>query len=662
MDEPVDTDPADSGSNASAFISYAAADRKQALAICSALERRGTRCWISCRDVPPGENYQEAIVCALRAAKALILIFSGAANNSDEIKKELSLASRYRVPVMALRIEDVEPSDAFAYELSTRQWIDAFEGLDSSLDVLAQRVAGVSTLPSGTAHPSASFTRSGKRPARRMLLGVGAALFLLLSIATFWVLRQPSADGAHVMAVRLSGFRLLSNDFPSNTADLVSEEIIAAFGEDGVIRISTAAMPQNSTDPAYLLGGTIRRNGDQIRVITRLINERSGATLWTDSFDYEGEDVAKVPRRIAVDAGNMVHCGLFAASTHHKPLPDPVMSNYMQFCQNSWWSQSFSNPEKALDAARKVAAAAPDFSWGWSAITTAAQLVFYRTAPGPDREAIRRLGIEAADKALELDPKNSEALAQKSLLIGRLKWSEQESLLTKAIAAQPLFCGCEYFLYGVMLNNVGLYSTSVEKMRRSTEMLALDGISQLGLADALVATGKADAAVPHFKAAIDLFRDPGTDSYLSVKYAPETGDYAAGVKALADPEVRMSKPKRAAIQAGFRAMQRSDTGARKRAAQRLIALPQSDADSLVARLLGALGSSGEALRIVERRAVAEGFDAAAWLWYPSMRGALHDPAFPGLAERLGLMKYWRQTNRKPDACYRKDAAPFCRRI
>ena len=42
------------------------------------------------------------------------------------MKKELSLASRYRIPVIALRIEDVEPSDAFAYELSTRQWIDAF--------------------------------------------------------------------------------------------------------------------------------------------------------------------------------------------------------------------------------------------------------------------------------------------------------------------------------------------------------------------------------------------------------------------------------------------------------------------------------------------------------------------------------------------------------
>ena len=78
------------------------------------------------------------------ACARLVLVFSEAANNSDEIKKELSLASRYHIPVMALRIEDVEPSDAFAYELSTRQWIDAFEGWDKSIDALATRIAQVS--------------------------------------------------------------------------------------------------------------------------------------------------------------------------------------------------------------------------------------------------------------------------------------------------------------------------------------------------------------------------------------------------------------------------------------------------------------------------------------------------------------------------------------
>src|SRR4051795_7061259 len=156
----------DRRASSAVFVSYATADRKQAVAVCKAIERRGTRCWISSRDVAPGENYQEAIVRAIREARAMVLVFSDAANNSDEIKKELSLASRHQVPIMALRIEDVEPSDAFAYELSTRQWIDAFAGWDRSIDSLARRIGelrGTQSAVSSSPRPARSVARRARQ-------------------------------------------------------------------------------------------------------------------------------------------------------------------------------------------------------------------------------------------------------------------------------------------------------------------------------------------------------------------------------------------------------------------------------------------------------------------------------------------------------------------
>ncbi len=102
------------------FVSYATADRTEALKVCEAIERRGTQCWISMRDVPPGANYQEAIVQSLRTARAVVLVFSDAANTSNEIKKELSLASRYQVPVIALRLKLVAPNAGFAKGLRER--------------------------------------------------------------------------------------------------------------------------------------------------------------------------------------------------------------------------------------------------------------------------------------------------------------------------------------------------------------------------------------------------------------------------------------------------------------------------------------------------------------------------------------------------------------
>ena len=62
-----------------------------------------------------GENFQEAVVRAIRSAKVMLLIFTANANDSDEVKKELVLASQSRLIVIPLRLEDIAPDDAFAY-------------------------------------------------------------------------------------------------------------------------------------------------------------------------------------------------------------------------------------------------------------------------------------------------------------------------------------------------------------------------------------------------------------------------------------------------------------------------------------------------------------------------------------------------------------------
>src|SRR5580700_5051169 len=126
--------------SAPVFISYSSKDQDIAETICRALEVRGLKCWISGRDVAAGENFQEAIVRALRSARVMLLVFTGNANNSDEIKKEVALAGRHRVTVVPVRVEDVVPSDAFAYEFATRQWIDLFKNWEQEIERLAARV------------------------------------------------------------------------------------------------------------------------------------------------------------------------------------------------------------------------------------------------------------------------------------------------------------------------------------------------------------------------------------------------------------------------------------------------------------------------------------------------------------------------------------------
>ena len=125
------------------FITYSSKDQKVARTICTALENRGLICWISARNVKPGQNYQEQIVRAIRAAKVMVLVFTANANNSNEIKKELALASQNNLVVIPVRIEDVAPNEAFAYEFATRQWIDLFEDWEKSISELVELIAAI---------------------------------------------------------------------------------------------------------------------------------------------------------------------------------------------------------------------------------------------------------------------------------------------------------------------------------------------------------------------------------------------------------------------------------------------------------------------------------------------------------------------------------------
>ena len=641
------------------FISYATADRKEALSVCKAIERRGTQCWISTRDVAPGENYQEAIVRSLRNARAMVLVFSDAANNSDEIKKELSLASRYHIPVMALRIEDVEPSDAFAYELSTRQWIDAFGNWDKSVDALVQRISqvpGAPEQPAPAPRPAARRARVSGFPARTLIVAAAVVLVVVASLAA-WLLMRPGGAPAHTMQVRLAGFQLLSPDLPSGMSQALADEINAAFNDDGVVTVSTASAPPPGNAPAYAMNGTIRREGDKIKVIVRLTNERSGATLWSGEYAYDAALLPRVPRLAAVQSSMIVRCGLFGASTYPKALPDNALIPYLGFCEaDNATNASDANASKSLNFSQKAVAIVPDFSWGWSAVASGGVNEWIDSKATDERA--RKQALDAADRAIDLDPTNSEAYSLKAVLVDKNDMAGQEALLKKALDARPLACGCEHHIYGLFLLETGRLNDALDQFRRSIAVLPLAEYSQIGLGSTLLNTGDLDGAKRAFDAAADLDPDPTARQQMAIFEATAKGDYSAASKILDDPKVQIPQQFRDALATAFSALTSGSPDAKAKAAEQLAAQPMIFPE-LQLELLARLGAQKMVLQKVEQSPLR--FDRSA-LWQPGMASALRDPSFPAFADRVGLMRYWKTTHTKPDVCSTGNPPPFCRMI
>jgi hypothetical protein len=80
------------------------------------------------------------------------------------MNKELALASQNKLIVVPLRIEDVAPNDAFAYEFATRQWIDFFADWEFAIEQLAQRISSA-TREASPERPAAEAPPSTPKPA-----------------------------------------------------------------------------------------------------------------------------------------------------------------------------------------------------------------------------------------------------------------------------------------------------------------------------------------------------------------------------------------------------------------------------------------------------------------------------------------------------------------
>ena len=168
------------------FISHSSKDSKTATAICTALEARGHECWMSSRDIKPGENFQGTIVRAIREAGVMVLVFSANANNSDEIKKEMALASQSKKMVIPVRAEDVLPSEDFTYELATRQWIDMFVDWEKAIEALSSQVGAASPKQDMGARPAMAVEAPVHRKSNAPIYAVFAALLLAGGAFAFW--------------------------------------------------------------------------------------------------------------------------------------------------------------------------------------------------------------------------------------------------------------------------------------------------------------------------------------------------------------------------------------------------------------------------------------------------------------------------------------------
>ncbi|MFZ2098049.1 MAG: TIR domain-containing protein [Anaerolineales bacterium] len=107
------------------FISYSNKDKPVADAVVAGLESKGIRCWVAPRDITPGSSWGQAIINAIETSRFMVIILSGNSNRSKQVVREVERAVANDVIIIPFRIENIDPTGAMAYFLSSEHWLDA---------------------------------------------------------------------------------------------------------------------------------------------------------------------------------------------------------------------------------------------------------------------------------------------------------------------------------------------------------------------------------------------------------------------------------------------------------------------------------------------------------------------------------------------------------
>jgi hypothetical protein len=136
------------------FISYSSRDDRWADAACAVLEANGVPCWVAPRDIAPGAEWGASIIAGIDGCRVMVLVFSGNANRSPQVRREVERAVSKGHVILTYRVEDVRPEGAMEYALSNTHWLNAFAG--PAEDHLAKLVAAVRAVLAEVPQPRAS--------------------------------------------------------------------------------------------------------------------------------------------------------------------------------------------------------------------------------------------------------------------------------------------------------------------------------------------------------------------------------------------------------------------------------------------------------------------------------------------------------------------------
>ena len=279
--------------DAEVFVSYSRDDAGRVLELATKLRAAGVSLWIDQGGIDAATQWSEQIVNALENAKVLLLMVTKSSVHSHNVAKEVVLVSERKGHILPVHLEPTMIPPTLKYQLAGIQHVEYFQSGDSEVNLKSilrslERI-GVTLAPPQETKPAApgadSDARTNARPTAPVERG----------------------------ALAVMPFDNISPDKETDYfSDGLTEELTARLSAVGEIELvsrwATKQMKERTHDvhamgselgARYIVGGSVRRFQDSVRITVQLVDVQTNRQLWGNTYKGKLDDIFDIQEQVA---------------------------------------------------------------------------------------------------------------------------------------------------------------------------------------------------------------------------------------------------------------------------------------------------------------------------------------------------------------------------
>jgi len=290
---------------------------------------------------------------------------------------------------------------------------------------------------------------------------------------------EPSADRAEKSVAVLYFENLSSAKEDEYLRDGMTEDIITELANIRNLKVFprpamlayrdkpvTAPQVGHELNALYVLGGSLRRSGNRLRITAQLVETATGHTMWAQRFDREMADVFEVQDEIARSIAQAFRINLTPQEQRQiaqKPTENSLAYDYFLRGRSYARRESLDFALQMYEQAIKL-----DSNFALAHAGIAHICAFFFELRDQNAKWIER-GEAACNKALELNPQLPEALVARARIhYSQHRYDEAIELSQRAIARKP-DCDGVYNVLGRSYFASGKFQEAADLIEKAIE-------------------------------------------------------------------------------------------------------------------------------------------------------------------------------------------------